>query len=481
MLHWFELFELFSHFIFSALLGYYVITNLQWYNYKVYRVAFHHNKLHWHFFYLILPLIVYYLSDNFFLIYFYIAYIPSLFLWYKKLDKKLVFTSRVKRFFTVFILFVFMGDFLCFSTDTCKIFSVLMPLVFTIITTQIVEKVLLDRYAKAAKEKISNLKNLTIIAITGSYGKTSLKNFLAQILQDDFRVYATPRSVNTFAGLVQDINTSLSSFTDIYIAEAGARGKGDIKEIANLLNHHYAILGKIGKMHIEYFKTLENIIEAKSEILQSSRLKKAFVYKENPIKFDSNMIKFPDEVRGVDANLEKTSFEMKIDGEFVKFETSVLGEFNIINISAAIMVAKYFGMSSEKIQKRVALLKPTDHRLQKIEVNSKLIIDDSFNGNLEGMLEGIRLSSLFEGRKVIITPGLIESDEKSNIELALAIDKVFDMAIITGELNSKILSSNINRAQKIVLKDKSNLENILKGSTKEGDLILFANDAPSYV
>ncbi len=480
-MEWFSVFELLSHFIFCLLLGYYLTTNLQWYSYKIERVIFHHHKWQWHALYFLLPLLVYYFTDKFFLVYLYFAFMPSLFFWYKKLDKKLVFTSRIKRFFFVLIVFTLFSDILCITTDTCSIAGVLMPLLFTVATTQIIEKVLLDRYAKAAKEKIDRLHKLKIVCITGSYGKTSLKNFLAQILSEDFKVYATPRSVNTFAGLVQDINENLSSFTDVYIAEAGARGKGDIDEIAKLLEHQYAILGKIGEQHIEYFKNIENIVQTKSEIFNSPRLETSLVYRENPMNFTRNMIKFPDDVRNIKADLNGTSFEMLVDGEYVKFESNVLGEFNVINISAAIMMAKLFGMETEKIQKRVSLLKPTDHRLQKLEVNLKLIIDDSFNGNLEGMLEGIRLSSMHYGRKVIVTPGLVESNEESNIKVARAINDVFDVAIITGELNSKVLSENIEKPQKIILKDKANLENILKAATKEGDLILFANDAPSYV
>ena len=97
------------------------------------------------------------------------------------------------------------------------------------------------------------------------------------------------------------------------------------------------------------------------------------------------------------------------------------------------------------------------------------------------MLEAIRLSSLYEGRKVIITPGLVESRDELNEQLAKSIDKVFNIAIITGELNSNILKNHIFKAQKIILKDRSNIENILKSVSQEGDLLLFANDAPSYI
>jgi UDP-N-acetylmuramoyl-tripeptide--D-alanyl-D-alanine ligase len=87
----------------------------------------------------------------------------------------------------------------------------------------------------------------------------------------------------------------------------------------------------------------------------------------------------------------------------------------------------------------------------------------------------------YDGKKIIITPGVIESDCDTNIALAKVIDEVFDTVIITGKANEKILYENINSAKKIVLKDKQELESILAKETKSGDLILFSNDAPTFI
>ncbi len=327
------------------------------------------------------------------------------------------------------------------------------------------------------------MPNLTIIAVTGSYGKTSLKNFLAQVLQDDFKVYATPRSINTLTGIIADINQNLSPLIDIYIVEAGARGTSDIKEIVELVKPQIAVVGKIGEAHIEYFKSLENIYKAKYEILQSTNLQRVYICKDNtpPQNFYGNIVWFPQNASNVNATLEGTRFSLTYNGEKMDFETKVLGAFNVINMSAAIQVAKDLGVSSEKIIKQVRRMEGINHRLSKMAVNDKVILDDSYNGNLEGMLEAIRLSSLYEGRKVIVTPGLVESSKKANITLAEAIDRVFDVAIITGELNSKLLKEHLYKPQKVILKDKKSMENILKSVTMAGDLVLFANDAPSYI
>ena len=115
-------------------------------------------------------------------------------------------------------------------------------------------------------------------------------------------------------------------------------------------------------------------------------------------------------------------------------------------------------MSIEEIKIALTKIVPVEHRLQLIKAGGKVIVDDSFNGNLDGMLEAVNICSTYEGRKVIITPGLVESTDESNIKLAKAIDENFDFVIITGSLNAKILSDNISREKIYMLKDKSKME-----------------------
>ena len=170
-----------------------------------------------------------------------------------------------------------------------------------------------------------------------------------------------------------------------------------------------------------------------------------------------------------------------IDDKLEEFKTPLLGSFNAINLTACIYMAYELGMSVDEIKSALLKLDQVEHRLQKIEAGGKLIIDDSFNGNFEGMSSSYDLVSSYSGRKVIITPGIIESDEKSNIKLSKKIDEVFDIVIITGTLNAKTLYENINNAKKVLLKDKSKLEDILAKETKIGDLILFSNDAPTFI
>jgi UDP-N-acetylmuramoyl-tripeptide--D-alanyl-D-alanine ligase len=476
----FKIFELISHLFLTLSLSFYLMTLLQWYNYKINRVLFHSRQYLWHILYFVIPLFAYYLTGKFYWIYFYFAYLPTLYLWHKRLDKKLVFTPRVKRFFIFLALALIFQDLLCLATQKCQVFGVMLPIAVSLMASYFFEAINLSGFKKAAKKKLGDKSELKIVAITASYGKTSTKNYLSQILKKSFRVYATPRSVNTLEGIMKDINEDLPDDCEIYVVEAGARERGDIAKIAELLEHEYAIVGKIGPQHIEYFKSLENIRNTKMELLSSKNLKYALVHKSANVKPDSKVEIFGDS-KVVNSTIEGIEFEIEINGKSERFFAPLLGEFNAINLEAAILMALKLGVSLDEIKEAVRNLTPTPHRLQKIEAGGKIIIDDSFNGNFEGMMGSYDLISGFEGRKVIITPGLYEATSEDNEKIAKRIDEVFDVVIITGKQNATTLFANIKNAKKILLKDKNQLELTLAEVTKKGDIVLFSNDAPNFL
>ncbi|WP_418185312.1 Mur ligase family protein [Aliarcobacter vitoriensis] len=463
-------------------LGWYLITNLQWYNYKLGRVIFKHHKWQWHITFFLSPIVLFYLIPSpYFEIYFFVIYLVSFILWNKKLDRQLVLTSRVKRFLAILLLIVFIQISVCLDDSFCTDVSLFFTLLVALILSNSLEKLFFLIYKNRAKNKLALNQNLKIVAITASYGKTSIKNFLYHVLKNRFKTYKTPRSVNTIAGLVLDVNKDLPSDTQIYIAEAGARVKGDIKTIANFLEPQIAIIGSVGEQHIEYFKSLENIKNTKKELLLSSKLQKAFVHNSASATLNEKIEEFPNNLHIVKSDLSGLWFDMELNGQIEHFYAPILGSFNAINLAAVVLTANYLGMSVLEINEAFTTLPQVEHRLQKIEANGKIIIDDSFNGNLEGMLEAVNICSSYIGRKVIITPGLVESTDSANILLAKQIDKVFDFVIITGSLNANILKANIDEEKVFVLKDKTMLETTLARTTRNGDLILFANDAPNFI
>ena len=477
-----EYFNIIVHIILIMSLGWYLITNLQWYNYKLERVVLKHHKWQWHITYFVSPVILFYLiPEPFYAIYFFLIYMSTFVLWNKKLDRPVVLTSRVKRFLGILLFSTFAITALCLSSPKCTSVFIFTPLIMAYGISTLLEKILFISFKHKGKQRVKSIAGLRTIAITASFGKTSIKNYLFHVLKKKYKVYKTPRSVNTIAGIVLDANRDLPLDTQIYIAEAGARVSGDIEEIAMFLEPQICVIGSVGEQHIEYFKTLDNIIHTKMELLKSPRMEMGFVHKSVPMKDYSTITKFPNNLHITKSNLEGVWFDVEIAGNIEHFHAPILGSFNAINLTAVILVSHYLGMSIDEIKIALTTLPQVEHRLQKIEAGGKLIIDDSFNGNLEGMLEAVNICSSYNGRKVIITPGLVESTDEANMLLAKAINETFDYVILTGSLNTTLLSDNIDKEKIYILKDKSQMESALLKYTKIGDLVLFANDAPNFI
>jgi len=476
-----EYFDIFTHILLVMSLGWYMITNLQWYNYKLERVILKHHKQQWHIVYFATPLVLFYILPSlYFAIYFYALYLTSFVIWNRNLDKPLVLTSRVKRFLTILLFITFAIDALVMFSNT-PVYGLFLPLIITYAITTLLEKIFFISYKSKAKERLKTIRDLQIIAITASFGKTSIKNYLYQVLSKKFNVYMTPRSVNTIGGIVKDVNSDLPLDTEIYIAEAGARETGDIEEIVNFIEPQYAIIGSVGEQHIEYFKTLDNIIHTKMEILKSPKLVHGFVHDSVPMLQYDTITKYPSNLNITRSDLNGIWFDLNIDGQTEHFHAPILGSFNAINLTSVILMAKKLGMSIDDIKIALHNMKPVNHRLHLSKANGKLILDDSYNGNLEGMLEAVQIASTHDGRKVIITPGLVESTMEANVEFAHAIDKVFDVIIITGDLNAKLFEKVITKHKPIFLENKAKMQDMLLKETQMGDLILFANDAPNFI
>ena len=474
--------------LFILAIGYYFVTNLQWYSYKLNRVLFHHTKTWWHFVYFLVPFALYAFVDGIseygFVVV--IAYLALLFGWYRGLDKPLVWTGRVKRFFAAMLLFSI------FIAVTFNHFAVIIPIFLAYFISMFIEKMLFDGFKVKAQKKIESMENLRVVGITASYGKTSIKNYVEHLLKAKYKTYATPRSVNTLGGVMKDVNDDLPEDTEVYVVEMGARGEGDIAEITTFVNPHYVVVGKIGPAHIEYFKTMENIRNTKMEILQTGRLKEAWIHESAMVKPESNIHTFGEKtnldiranvpapnyvIEEVEATLDATSFTLN----GVRYSANILGAFNAMNLAAAVLVAKTLGLSDEEIQKQLSTLKPVDHRLQRIDAGGKVILDDSFNGNIDGMMASFDLASTYEGRKVVITPGLVEVDDDLNVQVAQKANEVFDIVVVTGDLNYTIFKEYVDADKLVKLASKAEMEEMLVEQTTIGDLILFANDAPSFV
>ncbi|MEE6534129.1 UDP-N-acetylmuramoyl-tripeptide--D-alanyl-D-alanine ligase, partial [Campylobacter coli] len=383
-------------------------------------------------------------------------------------DKKLVFTSKVKWFF-VFV-FIYNTLFAILALRFSFLFN-LFALPFALISLKIFELFSNLYFKNKAKAKLQNNPQLKIILITASFGKTSIKNFLYELLKDDFKTYKTPRSVNTLLGIIADINTNLSDDTQIYIAEAGARVKGDIDVITRFLEPQICIVGEIGNAHLEYFKNIENTRKTKLEALNSKRLEKAFLHTSTQKSEDELILLYDDKLQDIQASLQGLEFKINLENKTYEFKSQILGDFNAQNLCACILCANYLGVKIEKIQKQVLKINSVEHRLQIISKEPKFIIDDGFNGNYKGMSASYKLCKNYKGRKVLVSPGIVEVDKDENVKLAKIINECFDLAVITAQVNADIFKKEL-KIKTIILKEKADLVKVLAKETQQGDLIL---------
>ena len=362
------------------------------------------------------------------------------------------------------------------------------------------EEIIKHYYVKKAKNKIAK-SDVIKIAITGSYGKTSVKEILKTLFSQKYRVLATPMSYNTPMGLGITIR-GLDSTHDIFIAEFGARYKGDIKALTDMVKPDYAVLTGINNQHLETFGSIETTKKTKYELFEN--LKEGgvgFFSADNEgsvelfekfggkkylagLENENSLVKASD----VKANPNGTTFTLTFeDKTAVTCSTTLLGCHNVRNICLASAVAYIVGLSPEEIAQGINRLTTIEHRLELVPNNKNIvIIDDSYNSNVDGVRAAMEVLDTFEGRKIVLTPGLVElgKDENvANFEMGKLIAGHADIVIVIGKHNAEILINGLKDAgfktENVLFAKSLNKGNdILNEIMKEGDVVLFENDLP---
>lgn len=346
------------------------------------------------------------------------------------------------------------------------------PLKSLILITKILllpENVIKKLIILLAKIKLLFYPKLMVIGITGSYGKTSVKEILNHLLESDYQVLKTPESYNTPLGIAKIILFQLNRRHKIFIVEMGAYHIGDIKNMCRFVHPKFGILTAIGKQHLERFGSQENIIKAKSELLESlpsngfaiingdnhyclevARKQKTdkilyATHSQTNLKLKNENIKFLTALN-IKSGQSGSSFEIRNGGEVLSFQTKLLGVHNISNILAAICLGRELNISWDKIKTSVSTIPAIPHRLQVISgANNTTVIDDAYNANPDSVRAALEvLKSFVSKRKIVVTPGLVElgsQQEKENEIMGQEIAKVADYLIVVGETNKNALKN----------------------------------------
>ncbi len=427
----------------------------------------------------------------------------------EKFKTPLVYTKRVKRLFaTDIILFIiievvamlFAGEWANAVIGSTLLLSNILMLLANIVNTPI-EKAINRYYYNDAKRIIESNKNLIIIGVTGSFGKTSTKNYLAGVLAEKYNVLVTPGNFNTLLGVIRTIREQLRPYHQVFIVEMGAKQKNDIKEICDLVHPTIGIVTAVGEMHLETFKSIENIQNTKFELINS--------LPANGLGIINNDSKYINNYTGITSNCKITRYAVENEADYkatevqygangvsfklndeTQFNSRLLGVGNLLNILASIAVADHLQVPANKQKNAIARLQPVEHRLSMKVANGITVLDDAYNSNPQGAkmaLEVLKNFAVSESNKrIVITPGFVEMGARqaeANKELGITIAKSCDYAIVVNATNREAIKQGIDEGgletERYYLADSLNQAHAhLAQILKAGDVVLYENDLP---
>ncbi len=378
----------------------------------------------------------------------------------KKAKKPLVYTARVKRMLvtSAVVVLIFLGAFSPFVFSNHESYFLLAAAIvyvtapFIVLLANLINKPMElsinNGYIRDAKKILRGCPDLKIIGITGSYGKTSVKYYLTTLLRAKYNVLMTPESYNTPMGVVKTIRGSLKATHEIFVCEMGAKWVGDIKELCDIVNPHHGVITSIGPQHLESFKTLDAVKSTKFELADSlSEEGMLFLngddenirdhgcnrpYISYSVEGEGDYVAY-----GLSVSERGTTFSVRTrDGETEEFSTKLIGRHNVLNIVGAIAISHKMGISLKELKTQVRRLECVPHRLELSDKGALTIIDDAYNSNPSGTKAALEALSLFDGYKILVTPGMVELGEKQdelNREFGQNAAQVCDFVVLVGE------------------------------------------------
>jgi len=416
-----------------------------------------------------------------------------------KEKKTFVLTARMKRLYAILGVVIVL---FCWVTPAHVLLLPLLAALAALIALPI-EKSIHRMYMRDAQRRMDAQPDLIRIGITGSYGKTSVKNILYTILSQKYNVLSTPASFNTPMGLTRVIRERLEPAHQIFLAEMGARHRGDIKELTDFIHPTIGVLTSVGPQHLDTFKTLENIIATKYDLIRSLPADGFAVFNDDH-SICADLYEKTGHIsraivgrKGGDAWAEElqvsaqgSSFALCLaDGSRIPCTTRMLGAHNISNILLACAVARYLGLSNAQIQRGVSQLQPVEHRLQLLKSAGGItVIDDAFNSNPIGAKAALDVLSRFPGRRILVTPGMVELGEKEaeyNRDFGREAASAADVCVLIGKkhtlpIQEGLIEAGYPAGDIHTFASLSEATAWLRGFMRAGDFVLYENDLPDH-
>ncbi len=433
-----------------------------------------------------------------------IFFLEIILIFEKKVVIKIVFTSRIKRLYITNYLILLLVYF--FSKDyfgqIYLIFIAFGPFYVFILDliNKPINQIINNYYINDAKKIINQMKDLKIIAITGSYGKTSMKNYITKLLSSKYNVLSTPGNFNTLLGITRTIREYLKPTHEIFVCEIGIDRVGQMDKIIELIHPDYAVITAIGEQHLATFKTLNNIKNSKLTLLKG--LKKDGIVFLNYNNDELLNVSLPNNsiigygtnknnlisLKTINYNEKGMNFSLKINEEVHDFESKLLGEHNLVNLIGAITVAHNLGIPINQIKYTVKSIPSVKHRLNLIKKDGFNILDDSYNSNPVGAKSAFNTLKMFNGLRIIITPGMVDlgsKEEELNYELGVFASKCSDYIILVGKKQTEsyykgLIDSKYDSKKIFVASDFTEAMNLARKipANNQEKYILLENDLP---
>ena len=484
-------------------------------HYELYRYSkwlFNRNNIHFSYalIYVVIVLLIGTLFKNSDLLIILVSILFAIFFLYKESKttyiKDLVVTARVKRAIAVLsvieILF-FIAAFRLFPLDICGVLAIYMPYLFIFLLGAItipIEEMIKKKYENEARQILEEDKRLIKIGITGSYGKTSTKNIVYDIISENMLTLMTPASYNTPMGITRTIREMLKPIHEVFVCEMGADKAGDISYLMDMVRPSIGVVTSIGPQHLNTFKTMDNIIyEKMQEIEMLPRKGVGFINLDNEfirnykIRNSVKIVSVGIENRDADLSAENivyskdgSKFDVKINRKTYHFSTSLLGKHNITNILIGIGIGLELGIDIKDIVKNVKKINQVEHRLEVKKINGFTFIDDAFNSNPVGSKMALDVLEMMDKKRIIVTPGMIdlgEREDEINKEFGAYMKGKADKVILVGEKQTRkilegLLESGFKEKDILVVDNVREAFDHIYRNCSVKDTILLENDLP---
>lgn len=357
-----------------------------------------------------------------------------------------------------------------------------------------VERRLSQRFVDEAVGRLRQV-DPTIVAITGSYGKTSTKGYIRHLVDGSSPIVASPASFNNRMGLSRAVNEHLTDATEVFVAEMGTYGPGEIAEMCSWVNPAIAVMTAIGPVHLERFRSIDRIVTAKSEILDGARIGIINVD-------DARLADLADRYRGtarivrVSTTASRGDVQLIADGDEIELVVdgrplgrAARGTAFLSNAALAAAVAMELGVDVDRVMERIGSIPSADHRQSVYEGDGGFtIIDDTFNSNPTGARSAVdRLAAAGSptARRIVVTPGMVELGRRQhaeNVSFAAHAAGVADDVVIVGRTNRRALQEGAakGRASVVMMPSREDAVAWVRSRLGPGDAVLYENDLPDH-